>query len=72
MIVTIPFSEIGEPLSERGDQSIIIPDSPLITQIDYKLTEDQTFRAQFYLKESDIQYNTPSFSNRIVIDLMSQ
>ena len=72
MIVTIPFSEIREPLSERDDQSIIIPDSPLISKIDYELTEDQTFRAQFYLKESDIEYNTPSFSNRIVIDLMSQ
>ncbi|MFB4168390.1 exo-beta-N-acetylmuramidase NamZ domain-containing protein [Virgibacillus sp. JSM 102003] len=63
----IPYGEINGDLNEKGG-TVMVDDSPVLTSIDYH-TEDDKFVASFNLIEDDVEYETPEFSSRIVVDL---
>lgn len=63
----IPFGEINGDLNEEGG-TVIVDNSPVLSSIDY-YAEDENFVASFNLKEGDVEYETPEFSSRIVVDL---
>ncbi|QTN00705.1 DUF1343 domain-containing protein [Sediminibacillus dalangtanensis] len=64
----VPYGEIGGELDDRGG-TIRISNSPVIEQIDYERNGDM-FVARFDLKTDSVNYETPSFSSRIVVDVM--
>jgi uncharacterized protein YbbC (DUF1343 family) len=66
--VEIPYGEIDGDLDKDGG-TIEIANSPVISSIDYA-EEDDMFVAVFHLEQENIDYETPDFSSRIVIDLM--
>lgn len=67
LIVRIPYANTGGELEESG--TIEINHSPVVSGIQYQL-EDDTFVAAFQLKSESVEYETPFFSNRIVVDVM--
>ncbi|MFZ4451209.1 exo-beta-N-acetylmuramidase NamZ family protein [Salibacterium aidingense] len=64
----IPHGKIGGELEETGGR-IQINNSPVIKNIHYERNDDR-FVAVFDLKTEEISYKTPSYSSRIVVDLM--
>ncbi|MEC5422935.1 DUF1343 domain-containing protein [Virgibacillus sp. C22-A2] len=68
LILTIPYGEIGGNLNEEGG-NIVIDNSPVLSSIDYYI-EDSMFIAAFNLTEDNVEYGTPDFSSRIVVDLI--
>ncbi|ASK64457.1 hypothetical protein CFK37_17740 [Virgibacillus phasianinus] len=67
LLLKIPYGEIGGELNDQGG-SVIINNSPVISSIDYHYQNDM-FIATFNLKADTIDYATPEFSSRIVVDL---
>lgn len=68
LLLKVPYGEIEGELDEQGG-TIDINNSPVISSIEYR-TENDVFVAAFNLKTDGIEYETPEFSSRIVIDLM--
>ena len=66
--VEIPYGEIAGDLDEEGG-TIEISNSPVISSVDYA-EEDDMFVAVLNLEQDNIDYETPDFSSRIVIDVM--
>ncbi|SDM30937.1 exo-beta-N-acetylmuramidase NamZ family protein [Sediminibacillus halophilus] len=64
----VPYGEIGGELDDRGG-TIQISNSPVVDDIEYERDGD-TFVAVFNLKTGSVIYETPSFSSRIVVDVM--
>ncbi|WP_110943377.1 exo-beta-N-acetylmuramidase NamZ family protein [Virgibacillus senegalensis] len=64
----VPYGEIAGELDESGG-TIQINNSPVVNQIDYERDGD-TFVAVFDLKTDSVSFETPSFSSRIVVDVM--
>ncbi len=64
----VPYGEIGGDLDEGGG-TIQISNSPVIEQIEYE-RDGRSFVAVFDLKADSVSYETPSFSSRIVVDLL--
>ncbi|WP_245799328.1 exo-beta-N-acetylmuramidase NamZ family protein [Virgibacillus siamensis] len=68
LLLKIPYGEIEGELDEQGG-TIDIKNSPVISSIDYRI-ENDVFVAAFNLKIDEVEYETPEFSSRIVVDLM--
>ncbi|WP_245835779.1 exo-beta-N-acetylmuramidase NamZ family protein [Virgibacillus ndiopensis] len=64
----IPYGEINGELNKEGG-TVTVSNSPVISSIDYYM-EDDRFVAAFNLKTDDVDYQTPAFSSRIVVDVM--
>ena len=67
IILQVPFAERGGELEESG--VIKIQNSPIVSEINYRF-EAKAFIAEFQLKEDAVTFETPSFSDRIVVDVM--
>ncbi|GAK12741.1 exo-beta-N-acetylmuramidase NamZ domain-containing protein [Geomicrobium sp. JCM 19039] len=67
LTVEIPYAALGERLID-GEGIITPPDNPILDQVEYGI-EDDTFVAKLQTNQEDIKYETPGYSNRIVIDL---
>lgn len=65
--IRIPYGEIVGDLDKEGDK-IDIDDSAVLTSIEYSQEEDE-FVAVLNLSVENIEYATPKFSSRLVIDL---
>lgn len=62
----IPYAKKGGELKDEG--AIEIKNSPVVSEIHYEFNNDE-FTAEFQLKKDTVDYETPSFSDRIVVDL---
>ncbi|WP_325167456.1 exo-beta-N-acetylmuramidase NamZ family protein [Lederbergia citri] len=71
LILTVPYAEIGPPLSTNENKTITIANSPIISKVTFDIVNGHTFEARFHLKVDKVRYEDPYFSNRIVIDLMN-
>jgi len=71
LILTIPYSEIGSPLSSNESKTVTIVNSPILSKVTFDIINGHTFEARFHLKADKVRYEDPYFSNRIVIDLMN-
>lgn len=70
LIVRVPYAEIGGQLDDEG--IVTVKDSPVLSSIHYALMEQGTFEARLQLKRGEVTYETPTFTNRIVIDVMHE
>lgn len=68
--IKIPLGEISGELNENGE-TIEIEESPALSSIEYKV-EDDNFIAVLNLNKKQIEYETPEFSARLVIDLQHE
>nr|WP_249315542.1 DUF1343 domain-containing protein [Bacillus sp. FJAT-49711] len=71
LILTVPYAEIGSPLSSNESKTITIANSPILSKVTFDIIDGHTFEARFHLKADKARYEDPYFSNRIVIDLMN-
>ncbi|HLR63637.1 MAG TPA: DUF1343 domain-containing protein [Lentibacillus sp.] len=63
----VPYGDISGELNEDGD-TIEISNSPSLSSIEYS-QEEEMFVAVFNLKKEKVQFETPEFSSRLVIDI---
>lgn len=69
IILRVPYAETDEELDESG--TVEIKNSPVMSTVDYHVEED-TFIAEFQLTDETANYETPKFSDRIVVDIMHE
>ncbi|MBM7601921.1 uncharacterized protein YbbC (DUF1343 family) [Virgibacillus halotolerans] len=67
LILKVPHTLKGDELEESG--VVNIQNSPVVSKNDYRF-EAEAFIAEIQLKEESVAFETPSFSDRIVIDVM--
>ncbi|WP_082684116.1 exo-beta-N-acetylmuramidase NamZ domain-containing protein [Lentibacillus amyloliquefaciens] len=65
--VKIPYGEINGNLDEDGG-TIEIANSPTLSSVDYS-EGDGMFVADFNLKKENVEYESPEFSSRLVVDI---
>jgi hypothetical protein len=69
LIVRVPYAQISGELNPEGG-TVTVENSPVLSRITYGLEDNRTFVARMELKRDDVKYETPTFSNRIVVDVM--
>ncbi|WP_249308500.1 exo-beta-N-acetylmuramidase NamZ family protein [Lederbergia citrea] len=72
LILTVPYAEIGPPLSSNEAKTVTIANSPVISKVTFEIIDGHMFEARFHLKVNKVSYMDPYFSNRIVIDLLNK
>ncbi|WP_229683233.1 exo-beta-N-acetylmuramidase NamZ family protein [Virgibacillus oceani] len=68
LLLKIPYGEIDGELNKEGG-TVTISNSPVISNIDYYMEEDM-FVAALNLNVDKVEYQTPEFTSRIVVDVM--
>lgn len=66
LILSVPYAEADSKLGDSGTMEI--KNSPVLSAVDYHV-EGDVFVAEFQLKDEVVSYETPKFSNRIVVDV---
>lgn len=66
MTITIPFANVDGNYPPKG--VIEVSGSPAVSQIDYKISDNQ-LQAIVELKTESLTFDTPYFSNRLVVDI---
>lgn len=67
LILHVPYAVKGGDLKDSG--KLEVKNSPVISAINYRFEADE-FIAEIILKENAVVFETPYFSERIVIDVM--
>ncbi|MFU0790218.1 exo-beta-N-acetylmuramidase NamZ family protein [Virgibacillus proomii] len=65
--VRIPYGKISGELKQEGG-TMEVTNNPVLSSIEY-LKEGDTFVAVFYLKKENVDYATPKYLSRLVVDI---
>jgi hypothetical protein len=53
-----------------GEGTVTVGNSPVVSSVHYSFAQENMFEARLQLKRDDVAFQTPTYSNRVVIDVM--
>lgn len=68
IVVSVPYAEKGGQLD--GEGTVTVGSSPVVSSVHYSFAQENMFEARLQLKRDDVAFQTPTYSNRVVIDVM--